>query len=67
MSGSGSAALGTKEKSVQSAERNRNIRNDSVSAASNFAPHCLQHPIIRKVWRKYTLDISWLLKVLGSP
>jgi hypothetical protein len=36
-------------------------------AASSFASHCLQQPIVGKVWQKYTLDISRLLKVLGSP
>jgi hypothetical protein len=54
-------------KSAQSAEWNRNIHTDFVSAASSFAPHCLQQPISGKVWRKYTLDISRLLKVLRLP
>ena len=59
-------ALGTKKCTVGRAESKHSHRA-SVGAASSYAPHCLQQPIIRKVWRKYTLDISWLLKVLRSP
>jgi len=54
-------------KSARSAESNGSIHTDSVGAASSFAPHCLQQPIVGKVWQKYTLNISRLLKVLGPP
>jgi hypothetical protein len=43
-----------------------NHSHHPVGAASSYLPPRLQLPIAGKVWRKYTLDISRLLKVLRS-